>query len=803
MKRMLVIVLCLVLAMTAAVPAEAMLYPEDEPTNAPDAQAEVLTPTPMPTKLPLSDDESDSGEDGAYSVAAMPTPSPTEPQNSPTPTPMPGLSPDAAPTEEPMPLGKDDLTVREALAVQNAAHEEAFAQAALSGSKYSDFKFDSVRFLQGIYTSASLYVQLPDYITPTGAVLRLSYTASNLVLENVSSLTFYMNGVGFASEAVRPSMDQSAEIRYISVPLELFKEGYNLLEIGAYLRLTDDEEGCSDDYNGANWVKINDESCLRVAYNETENKNSLALFPYPFLSLDDVSGSNCCIAVSNAAAEDELTAALTLMADMGTNVASESELELNRIGKTKRKNVIYFGMEQNTPGELLRLLDATVPNTGALVKRVSANGKQYLLVISNEEDALLEAARYLADATRVEQTVSDTIHISVGEAQTFIDARRSSGLALEGKYTIKDVLGHGASFTGPFHQAMTINLPLSQDYALSSDGRFTFNIRYSENLNFDRSIMTVYWGSDIPLYSRKLTAEGAAGDMVSFAVPADAAGTVSNHMVIAFDLEIEDMDCTPRQLDMPWAYVAENSSLYLPQDTASVRVLSNLPMPFQRSSMFDDVLVVLPDDASETELLLSGRVMNMLGIGSDPYGSMKAIPASKFGEEYYDNHIVVVGTALDNALIRRMNSSLHFKFTADGKAVLSNDKLVLDGTYATMVGTMQLLASPYKPDRSVLVVSAPEDIGLEALIDRLSLAAKRWSLGGEAVLVDSRGKITSYQFTLAAAKEADENKPSFSSVIMENKEPMMMLVIGMGCMLLVLLTAIFILLRARKNKRSE
>lgn len=743
-------------------------------------------------------------------ATAEPTAVPV-PEATAEPAPIPEVTAEPAATQAPaekeakkdeVPLGVADLRVQEAMAQQSSQQEDAFANAAISGAMYKDFTFGSVRALHGIFASIGLYANLPEYVTAKGGVLRLSYTASSLILNEVSSLTFYMNGVPFASCPVYPSLDQTATVQYINVPIELFQDGYNLLEIAAYTRLTDDDEGCTDDYNGANWVKINEETCLRVMYDVAEDQNRLSLFPFPFLSLMDSTGAECAVTVSDAADASELTAALTLMADLGSAVAARNDLSFGRIGETNRKNIIYFGLAKNTSAELLALLEQAVPAQGALVKRAQANGHEYLLVVAQEEAALLEAARYLADETRVEQNDDSSIHISVGEAQSYIEAQQTSGLALEGQYTMTDILGHGASFTGPFHQEMTLYLPLAQDYALSSESRFTFKIRYSENLDFDRSIMTVYWGSDIPLYSRKLTKEGAAGETVTFAVPADAVGAVSTTMVIAFDLEIKDLDCTPRQLNMPWAYIAEDSTLYLPQGESTALSLSTLPVPFQRHNLLNDLLLVLPDDPSATELLLAGRMMNVLGAGSAPYGTMEVIRARDFGASYHDRHIVVIGTARSNALIKQMNGALYFRFTEDGSAVASNDMLILDSAYAATVGTVQLLASPYAQGRSILMVSAPAEEGLNALIDRISEEEKRWSLAREAVLVDGRGRATSYQFTVAAV-QTEAQKPTFTEVVMENQEPMLMMIVGLGCMLLLLLAVILVLVRIRKNKQDE
>lgn len=315
-------------------------------------------------------------------------------------------------------------------------------------------------------------------------------------------------------------------------------------------------------------------------------------------------------------------------------------------------------------------------------------------------------------------------------------------------------------------------------------------------------MMTVYWGGDIPLYSHKLTQEGAGGETVTFAVPADAVGKVSTSMMIAFELEMKDLDCTPRQLNMPWAYVAEDSTLYLPQGQRSSQGLDILPVPFQKNKLLSDFVMVLPDYPEKAELVLAGRVMNMLGQGSVPYGSMRVLGASDFDSTMYDHNLLVVGTGENNALLPKINDSLFFQFTDDFSAVASNDKLILDNNYAATVGTLQIIESPFAQGRSALVASAAGPEGLQSLTNLVSEEKNRWSLAREAVLADGRGTAASYQFTSLLPAEADE-KPTFTQIVAENQEPMLMMLIGLGCMFLVLLTVVIVLIRIRANKRDE
>lgn len=395
-------------------------------------------------------------------------------------------------------------------------------------------------------------------------------------------------------------------------------------------------------------------------------------------------------------------------------------------------------------------------------------------------------------------------YVSVGEAQQYALASETSGLTLAGQYTIKDISGNGISFSGPFTQKMTIYLPVAKDYVLSSESRFSFDIRYSENLDFDRSLVTFYWGTSIPLYSHKLTKEGATGETLTFSVPADAIGEAGSSITVVFDLEIKDLDCTVRSMNTPWAYIAANSSLYLPAGENTTLNLANLPAPFQRASRMNNVVMILSDDATQTELTLAGRIMAMLGAGSTPYGLLKVIRAENFQAAAYGNsNLIVVGLSDRNNVLKQINPYLHFQYTDDMTSLAESTKLVMTTDYAHEASVLQLMKSPYNETMALLTASAATEAGLQNLMARLSTEKNRWSLGKEALVVDGYGGASSYQFTVSTALTQNAEKPSFADVIVQNREPMTLLLVGMGCMVVLLLAAVLLLVRIHHRRKYD
>lgn len=666
---------------------------------------------------------------------------------------------------------------------------------ALSG-RAAEFDLPAPRTIKGIFSTVGMYVTLPEYAEATEAIFRVSYTSSNLILDSISSLTFYVNGTPVYSCPVVYSAE-GPTVLYVRLPLGLFTDRYNLIQISGYVRLTDGE-GCSDQNAEGNWIQFQEQSTLRVAYDIVDD-GQLSLYPYPFLSLADKQGAELDVAVSDRMDEGELAAALYTMADLGGAVEVDNETMMTAWSEASRARRIYFGLASNTPDELMALLAPDrVPSGGAVIKRVQTDGAELLLVVGDSGNALLEAARLLADDSRVPQLFSSVGTVRVGDARKAMERAVQKETAVTSAYTLGDILGRGLMLTGPFHQETTIYLPVPADYLLSGQSRFELLLRYSENLDFDRSMVTVYWG-DVPLASRQLSRENANGDMLSIVPPADLTDAPGTYLRIAFELEVKDLECTPRQFNMPWAYVSESSTIYLPAGRSGAFSLSSRPAPFQQSGSLNRVMVVLPDAPSAADLSLSGQALALFGAGTDAYGDLRVVRASDFDPTDADYNIIAVGVG-ESAFVRAINEHLHFAFDGDYSAFASNESLTLDPAYARSIGVAQLIPSPYAADRAALVLSAASEEGLSLLNDLLREQKMTWELAGDAVVIDAKRRATSY--VMRTERPLAEEQPSWMDAIIENKGGIVFSLIGVGTMAILLMTAALLLIRLKGHNRE-
>lgn len=670
----------------------------------------------------------------------------------------------------------------------------------------TDFLWDSPQTLGGIYSSTELYFTLPKYWDTKYVCVRLEYRVSQLIGETPCTLTFSMNKQPFYSCNIKYK-NNGTNFIYVLIPKELLKNDKesrsNTLLISGYARLYN-EQGCIDDDSNANWITITDASGVEVGYDLKPHNNRIDYYPYPFMSTENKTGSDTLISVASASQNEEVSTAMMIMSQLSKSTSGKNNLTMatwEEARNRKSSSRIVVGLSKDMPPDIINKIEPyrNQLKGQAMVFFTSDDASKPLLIITSDDaDCLAEAGFFLADSDRVEQEKDSVAFIKKGTAQIKINAVKQSDVKAD-RYTLQEMTGGGFEFIGPFHQVKTLFLPIPADYTLSSASKVTVNFRYSKNLDFKRSMLTVYWG-DIPVGSKKLTLEKADNDELTFFMPADVVGTYAGSIKFAFDLEVPDLFCTTRRDEMPWAYITKNSSIYLPPDNNTRLSFNSRPSPFQRNGSLNDVLLVLSDKPSSDELTLLGRTLALYSKTADAYGSLKVVKAGEFNEKEANYNIITSGTPADNSLIQKINGNLYFKYNSTGTEFVTNEKLILATDYAKSIGTLQLLKSPFAESRAMLVLTGPDKNSLKMVSKIVSNEKTSWNLSKDFVLIDTEGNIKSYQFQ---NYEIKEKNPSIMQSVTENKNSLLFALAGTSVMVVLFLAMILIFIRMKRNRKPH
>lgn len=658
---------------------------------------------------------------------------------------------------------------------------------------FTDFSYEGNVLFSGIFKTHRYYFQVPEYWDNQYAFAQIEVELSQLIQDVPASLTFMINSNPVATYKMDYRGGRT-QVFYVEIPLEYLQTGYNAFDITGYVRLYDDD-GCIDDFSGANWICIRESSFIQVGYDAVDPNRRISAYPYPFLSSLNENGSNTEILVSDVCDPAELAAALMLRADLASETELEDDITLARLSdsRAEKQQRVIVSLRDNLSAQYQaaaeRALNGQSLSDRAMIHFLEEDGANVLLITSDSGQALMEAARLLMDESRVSQEKSDLAFVSEDSSAAI---RAQIGSTMEtGRLTLDALLDSGLSFIGPFHQVGDIYLPFSGGYVLAESGMVDLKFRYSENLDFNRSMITVYWG-DVPVGSKRLTRENAGGDTLSFTMPDDVVGTYAGKITIAFDLEIPDLFCTPRMDEMPWAYVTSDSSFYLPVGVGASFTLEQRPYPFEVSSRFNDVNVVIPEHISAAELDALGRIVALYGEDPSAYGELTVSFADAMTEQTKNKNLIVLGNFGDNSIIRELNDKLHFRYSDTGSNFRSNDVMVLSDSYARSITTLQLLPSPYAEGRAVLVIGALDDDGMLNLRQFLRLSKNVWKLQKDTVLIDSDQEVRTFEL---AEKKAATATPLLKRMLESNEDTAVFTLVSTAVMLLFLLAGLLILIR--------
>ncbi len=666
-----------------------------------------------------------------------------------------------------------------------------------------DFTWNSPQILKGIYSSTELYFNIPRYWDTKYVCVQLEYRVSQLMGKIPCTLTFSINKQPFYSCNITYENSEKNYI-YVTIPMELLKNdkesSANTLTISGYAKLYN-EKGCIDEESNANWLTFSETSGVEVGYNMLPHNNRINYYPYPFMSTNNKTGADTVVTVANSKQNEEVATAMMLMAGLSKNTSESNNITISSWEEAQNiesSGRILVGLTSNLPYEVINYIE---PHKNQLKDQVlilfvtDASGNPLLIVTSQDADCLVEAGYFLGDSERIAQETDNITLIKKGTAEMKLNSKKQSDLKAD-RYTLQEMTGGGFDFIGPFRQEKTLFLPVPTDYTLSSASKVTVNFRYSKNLDFKRSMLTVYWG-DVPVGSKKLAFENADNDELTFFMPADVVGTYSSSIKFAFDLEIPELFCTTRQEEMPWAYITKNSTLYLPADNSTKLSFNSRPAPFQKEGSLNDVMLVLSDDPDLAELSLVGRMLSLYSRSADAYGRLKVVKASEFNETEANYNIITAGIPAKNSLITKLNDKLYFKYNSSFTEFVTNEKLILTSDYAGSIGTLQLLKSPYAEGRALLVLTGPDDKSISRVTKLVSNEKLSWNLNNDFVLIDSKGDIKSYQFQ---REELKEKKPTLKESVMENRTSLLFALAGTSVMIVLFLAMILIILRMRQKK---
>lgn len=253
---------------------------------------------------------------------------------------------------------------------------------------------------------------------------------------------------------------------------------------------------------------------------------------------------------------------------------------------------------------------------------------------------------------------------------------------------------------------------------------------------------------------------------------------------------------------MPWAYVSEKSQFYLPVSSDFNLSFDAMPLPFRKDGKFNNVLLVISDRPTSSELDLYGQIVGMYGGGVEPYGAFYVKRAKELSDSDGDFNIITAGTYESNTYLKAINDKLYFSYSSGGKGFESNEQLILSGSYSENIAILQLLESPYSSGRAVLALTGATQETLNYAQEIMRDEKLRYSLSKDCVIIDEDLEARSFRFLTDAQRG---EVPTLAQTLDQNKQSVLFTIVATSVMLMLLIAVIIILLRIKMyhKKRDE
>lgn len=601
--------------------------------------------------------------------------------------------------------------------------------------------------LTGPLSSQTIYFQVLDYWNVDQAQINLDYQVSQLTKRERSNLTFVVNDAKFHSLELAATETDKQHVQ-LTIPKKLLKTGVNTLVIQGSVNTIDDEEVCRITTTPADWLHIFDSSNVGVLYRTQELTDSIKDFHKRFSGVDTIAHRQVAVLVAGQAEPAELESATYVLSSYAKIENKDGEaIPVAQLADEEFNQVPYqiiIGLYDNLPADLQKEVEDL--GNDAQLKLIKRDQQDILLLTAESEDALIKGSRFIANSQLMSE-VSQNEKI-VGQ-DTLTDTPM---IESEKLFHLND---QGEKLVGPFHQEKQFFVSLPSNRSIATNSEVYLKFRYSENLDFNRSLVTISING-IPIGSQKLTQAKAGEDELVITVPKDLDVAGDFTLTVGFELEIQDLPCTPRQDQMPWAYIAPESAMTIHTKDRQDLVFANYPYPFLREGSFNQVAVLLPAKVDQNIYRSITALFNLLGrYAQDNTGDVVFVNAGSTVPEkiLQANNLIVLGSYQDNTVVKDLNNKLFFRYDDQGKRLVSNEKISIESQYGAEIGSGQLIFSPYEEGKGILVLTGATSRGVYLSAQKLSSQEKVSQHPEDGFIVDKDGNINSFRFKKELAKE--------------------------------------------------
>ncbi|GEO58185.1 cellulose synthase [Companilactobacillus paralimentarius] len=643
---------------------------------------------------------------------------------------------------------------------------------------------NSITTLSGKSVEANMYFTKMDYWDLKKVTFNFNYQISQLANRQASDITVSLNGVKFYS--FRPKDKTGFQTEKITVPLDLVS-GSNRLTINGQILDQMPDKNYQLQQTPANWLTIGNGSNINFEYQLKEAENTLSSFYAHFSGQDTIAYQRSKIATADNPTAKELTASMIALSGESRIITTENDqipvVKASELNAAKNDYMLVVAKYNHLPDELKKQIDPNQLKNRALIKTYYTDGKHYLIVTAKSGTLLEKAARFVANEELMKETDKDSEDVEE-TTDTYTSSLHDNGTHY--------LTTSADRIEGAGHKETSYLVQLPNDRSNADGSQITLHFNYSKNLNFNRSLVTLYVNNTV-IGSKKLSAVHANNDTLTVKLPRGLSLGSSFTVRAAFDLEMKDQD-TSDNSNTPWAQVSPDSKMLVKSQRSNDLLFTNYPTLFINNETYDDIAVVAPKNLNTDDFKTLTNIFNLIGnFAKSNTGKIQFYESMPSQSILKNSNVIVLGTPQNNPMIKKLNPNLYFKYSKSFNRIVSNEKLSIEKDYGKNIGTAQLMRSPYNDKRGMLVVTGSNAKDVYLASTQINFQKNIQQFTGDAIVVDMNNAHYGYRFKKNKAIDKSlENKRTFS------KNSQLILYLGLA-LIVIILIGVGVILTARKQ----
>ncbi|MFC4098735.1 cellulose biosynthesis cyclic di-GMP-binding regulatory protein BcsB [Paenibacillus xanthanilyticus] len=722
----------------------------------------------------------------------------------------------AATSESTMGAGLSAATVQtvETTKQPYAATPEAIAEMAAKKIK-ADVNnivlFADDRVLQGVSNREDYYFEIGKSrkLLP-GSYIELIYGHSQTLIASRSTLTILLDDVPLGSVFLNEKNREGAKWR-MDISSFPFDPGFHKLSIVTHMEVTNDL--CTDQDNTANWMRISSDSIIHLNTTSSYASPDLSYYPSPFLEKGSTKPLNAAFVLPDTASNADLTALTRLSQYFASTVAAinldmdvyrESDVSNKLLGE---QPLIWIGAAQEwtqSGAQVLAQLRKEQPN-GAEANRIAlvaspANSDITNLFIMADESAMANAVTMLTDETLIGQLYGKSV--SIPETITSLDQSANAETSSKTQQVTFADMGYGnLTVESLMVGAARISYPIPSEWELKSGVKLNLKYKHSKALNFAQSMIAVKVNG-IPVASKFLSAESSEAGVLNLELSKDlftSQRSIDIDVGFQFSANVSEAACSASSSHIGnWAVIDSSSSLSYVYKKRNTTELQNLPSPLATKGDWSESAILVPKDASASELSALATFMGMIGRNETSGLGLQvlALDGSAWEQAAADKQLLVVGSAdkLPQKLLACPEGAVTIK---DGQLTPTAAQVELLGSIRERAAWLQLCQSPLNEDRAMVMVAATDE-GAIGLVNAAMVApATNAKIAGRLAVIDERKEVHPF---LVSQQAADQSSSASELLTTANKTVAdRLLMIGGIAIVMIAAAVLFWWIRRRRG----